>query len=58
MMSSNMYLSSGESPWVQFKIPSGVPSQERVEAIYEDLCYVHVPALRPEVDNILQIVFV
>lgn len=40
---------SAVSPWVQFKIPNVAPSEERVEAIYEDLCYIHVPAIRPEV---------
>jgi len=38
-----------DSPWVQFKIPNVAPSQERMEAIYEDLCYVHVPAVGQEV---------
>ncbi|KPJ19990.1 hypothetical protein RR48_02549 [Papilio machaon] len=37
-----------EVPWVQFTIPS-VTCEDRVEEIYEDLCYVKFTSAMPEV---------
>lgn len=37
-----------EAPWVQFTIPSGA-CEDRVEEIYEDLCYVKFTSATPEV---------
>ncbi|KOB75706.1 putative rho guanine nucleotide exchange factor vav3 [Operophtera brumata] len=37
-----------DSPWVQFTIPSAA-CEERVEEIYEDLCYVKFTSAMPEV---------
>lgn len=37
-----------EVPWIQFTIPS-VTCEDRVEEIYEDLCYVKFTSDMPEV---------
>lgn len=37
-----------EAPWVQFTIPSAI-CEDRVEEIYEDLCYVKFTSSVPEV---------
>lgn len=39
-----------EVPWVQFTIPSA-SCEDRVEEIYEDLCYVKFTSAMPEVEN-------
>lgn len=36
-----------EVPWVQFTIPSAT-CEDRVEEIYEDLCYVKFTSATPE----------
>lgn len=41
-----------DSPWVQFTIPSAA-CEERVEEIYEDLCYVKFTSAMPEVATLL-----
>lgn len=38
----------GEVPWVQFTIPNAT-CEDRVEEIYEDLCYVKFTSAMPEV---------
>lgn len=39
---------ASEAPWVQFTIPSA-SCEDRVEEIYEDLCYVKFTSAMPEV---------
>lgn len=39
---------AAEVPWVQFTIPSAT-CEDRVEEIYEDLCYVKFTSATPEV---------
>lgn len=40
-----------EVPWVQFTIPNAT-CEDRVEEIYEDLCYVKFTSATPEVDSV------
>lgn len=44
---------SHEVPWVQFTIPSAT-CEDRVEEIYEDLCYVKFTSATPEVSTRLE----
>lgn len=43
---------TSDSPWVQFTIPSAA-CEERVEEIYEDLCYVKFATATPEVATLM-----
>lgn len=44
----SMALPSADAPWMQFTIPSAT-CEDRVEEIYEDLCYVKFTSAMPEV---------